>query len=841
MISKVTESNKNLIEARIAEINKALEAAGSTTRIDSFESYFANIVEIAELATNFHSAPYKFFLMPLDEPLFEIDANKRSITVPSDFNKNGIGVRGDHMAETLYFRIDRYFDHQDLYNVDEIIINWQFRPSNASRNADLPVNTSIALAPDETYDPGHIVFGWVIDKDMTPSKGTLTFSVGFLKRNETQYEYALNTTTATVNVNDALVLEDPSKLNSLSRPVFARLTNSRYTPDGIAPLADPTFRSGEADAETGVMSGLPRVANFEIDDSGIEDDELMLNARGFAADDGVVKYSWSGTKFASGEAVSKGANVAPTLDDYIITTDPAPVDGVAYYVLKDGQMMMLSDTSDPAIGDAFADVNIDVFELGSSFVVDEAGTYLVEIQSIKSITQPGENDGDEPSTLTVRSGNVQSISCVVPCAAVPAVKLSATSVVTPKTASPVFYVVEGEEDTFAQYTFIEGAAPSIKAAVSIDENGMDADAGIVPESSLGAIAFKLVNDASEAPAQEQLAEMTYTPFVEGVAMDVVKPLVITSALLQTMPEDPNFDAVSSAHNQAAAHIMQVGNNIVVYCDKDELLEFDSTAGQGVAKWLGIDLGTNLDTIDGAFWGNYQMGPSDVAESASVGLDQNHIIYWAKADAIEASPAEITVSAAGFKNANIKVMFVDSEDVSNMINSLSNEKNSFVEGDYCAYAINRRNHTYSVSEISNQIHISKIAPAITQIKVEVEDVNNMFATLIENNAAVREAKIDLDDNFPVRHFEITIGDQIDEAVAMFVRVVEVKQVLPTEIDSMGRAVPRGETDGDIIDVYPMGDKFTCAIDDSGWYVVEVTTQYHGTQRVTLSDPFKVASI
>jgi len=111
MISKVTESNKTLIEARIAEINKALEAAGSETRIDSLESYFANIIEISELSTNFHDAPYKFFLMPLDEPLFEIDADKRSIAVPSTFNKNGIGVRGDHMAETLYFRIDRYFDH----------------------------------------------------------------------------------------------------------------------------------------------------------------------------------------------------------------------------------------------------------------------------------------------------------------------------------------------------------------------------------------------------------------------------------------------------------------------------------------------------------------------------------------------------------------------------------------------------------------------------------------------------------------------------------------------------------------------------------------------------------
>jgi hypothetical protein len=49
--------------------------------------------------------------MPLDEPLFEIDANSRSIAVPSEFSRNGVGVKGDHQAETLYFRVDRYFDH----------------------------------------------------------------------------------------------------------------------------------------------------------------------------------------------------------------------------------------------------------------------------------------------------------------------------------------------------------------------------------------------------------------------------------------------------------------------------------------------------------------------------------------------------------------------------------------------------------------------------------------------------------------------------------------------------------------------------------------------------------
>ena len=283
MISKVTKSNKALFEARREQINAALAASGSSTRVTDFESYFGNIREIQALATNFigsasgdsaEGTPGKFLLMPLDEPLFEIDANKRVISIPSEFNKNGIGVRGDHMAETLYFKIDRYFDHQDLFQVDEIIINWQFRPANASRNADFPMHTSLAFAPDEEYLPGYVVFGWVIgdfqDENgewvrMTPSKGTLNFSIGFVKKEDNKYQYALNTTVASVNVNDSLFLEDPSILTMLKRPVFERLSDSRYTEAGAEQAHDPIWRSGKEELDENrekVRKGLYPIANF---------------------------------------------------------------------------------------------------------------------------------------------------------------------------------------------------------------------------------------------------------------------------------------------------------------------------------------------------------------------------------------------------------------------------------------------------------------------------------------------------------------------------------------------------------------------------------------------------
>ena len=84
--------------------------------IDNIESFFGNLLEITALDK-------KYLRLPVDEPLFEIDANSRKIDVPSEFKSNGLSVQGDHLAETVFFSIDRYFDYMDLSTCD-ISINW---------------------------------------------------------------------------------------------------------------------------------------------------------------------------------------------------------------------------------------------------------------------------------------------------------------------------------------------------------------------------------------------------------------------------------------------------------------------------------------------------------------------------------------------------------------------------------------------------------------------------------------------------------------------------------------------------------------------------------------------
>lgn len=707
MISKVTQSNKVSYEARIAQINKALEASGSSTRITDFESYFGNISEIKKLATNFvgsasgdaaSGTPGKFLLMPLDEPLFEIDANKRLINVPVEFNKNGIGVRGDHMAETLYFKIDRYFDHQDLFNVDEIIINWQFRPASASRNAEIPMHTSLAFAPDEEYIPGYVVFGWVIDNEMTLSKGTLSFSVAFVKKEGDRYQYALNTMIASVNVNDSLYLEDPTILASLKRPVFERLSDSRYTPDGIEAVKDPIWRTGEEDEDeegNTVLRGLESVMNFNLEADGTEQEKIVLEAAGSvpSQDNVNIHYEWSGSSFATGESFDSVMNNTYVSSNDLLTA----VDGVAYYIKDGDEYILLSNDSDPTKEEAFGDNAADYpkYELGTSLEVIEGGRYMVSMQASRETAQ----SAGEP--IVSKSNAIESVTCIIPKAAVPKVELSATSAITPEDPVLGYEIIDTE--LAGQYVFVNDSAPGVKAKISIDRDKINISEGIIEGSSLGAIAFKLVPGGGLAPTAEEIPTMNFLPLTSTLEFDV-----------------PNSNA------------------------------------------------------------------SD-------------------------------------------------------------------EGDYQVYAVNRRNHTYGVSDISNAISVSKIAPKLTGISLFVVEDGEEDIQLIENNNTVKvtvgnkveNASIEIDGQHLARDFRIDVADSFDNIGSEGDKPSLTLQVL--EIDSNAYdhdgtiKFPQDNPDGEN-DVPPVDqENKTFTIDrDPGTYIIRATVDYHGTRRITETQPFFVTS-
>lgn len=144
----------------------------------------------------------KFTKLPLDEAHFTIDLNKREITVPDDFKKNGVSVRGDEVAEIVYFEVDRYYDATDL-NEQEIIIEWI--------NADNKKGFSRPYGVDVDLIPGKIVFGWPLSSKITSKDGTIQFAVRFYSAKDTASSsgvvYSLSTLMQTVKVNSTIDID----------------------------------------------------------------------------------------------------------------------------------------------------------------------------------------------------------------------------------------------------------------------------------------------------------------------------------------------------------------------------------------------------------------------------------------------------------------------------------------------------------------------------------------------------------------------------------------------------------------------------------------------------------
>ena len=141
--------------------------------------------------------------VPVDEQIIDIDANTRRIKLGNDFGKTVfLNVAKDHMAETIWFRIDRYFDIQDLAeNGIRIFVQWYVDDSikgfSESRFRDI------------TSESGKIIFEWPIDNSITAQPGTVYFSIVFFKKkNDREYEYMLNTLPAQMTISKGLDIDE---------------------------------------------------------------------------------------------------------------------------------------------------------------------------------------------------------------------------------------------------------------------------------------------------------------------------------------------------------------------------------------------------------------------------------------------------------------------------------------------------------------------------------------------------------------------------------------------------------------------------------------------------------
>lgn len=186
-------TNQNHAYASLfATASQALDITNPDEYISSLNEYFAAIEDLAQI-------DLKFTILPLDEETFDIDANTRTITVPPSF-KHGVGVKGDQVAEIIYFKIDRYFDATDL-NTQNIYIEWE--------NAKGEQGLSKEYVRDITTDPDHIIFGWPLAAQITEYAGSVKFAVRFYSFKdptavEKEIVYSFATQPQTIMINNTM-------------------------------------------------------------------------------------------------------------------------------------------------------------------------------------------------------------------------------------------------------------------------------------------------------------------------------------------------------------------------------------------------------------------------------------------------------------------------------------------------------------------------------------------------------------------------------------------------------------------------------------------------------------
>ena len=458
------------------------------------------------------------------------------------------------------------------------------------------------------------------------------------------------------------------------------------------------------------------------------------------------------------------------------------------------------------------------------------------------------------------SRSVPSKHCVVPHAAIPEVTLKVNAIAPAGSDTVAPYEI-ADADIAKEYVFVGDEAPEVKAIVTKNEK-----------------------------------DVMSRHDVNGVDI-VAKKLAVA-------PNDVNVEA--SQANQDAIDIVQKDNNIIVLGNLSALNSFASTnPAQGEAKWIGIDIGTNISDITNLTWNGYALEQADIDEAASVGLGAGHIIFWAKAENL---PRVIKIGRKGYADTEIKVSFMEREDYVEEEDSYDAEKalenarqgifkeselgriaftivnedetptiedfenaewekyvegkafevpsaSASGEGSYCVYVANERNHTYSISEPSNVINVSKIAPKLSGINLYGQENTGFTLNLLSNNSQVigsddKPVSIEIDANHLTRYFQIVVGDNFDNIGKENDRVelkLYVKEIDSRAYDNDGSIVyPQNSPDG-LVDIYePVqssedSSKYTFQItEDPGTYIIEAVTTYHGTKRVTITEPFFVVS-
>lgn len=359
------------------DYSKLFEDAYNKLKEYGLLTYYPDLSEIATMEEYFYVLPRltaalaeraddvgKFMRIPLDEPHFIIDANARTITVPDDFNKHGVGVIGDQVAETLFFEVDRFFDTTDL-NETVIYIQW-VNPAGVE---------GLSYGIWKTATNEKLIFGWALDENiMMPTAkgdgGKIEFAIRFFNRgvdnqnNETdELVYSLSTLSQTINIKkslnfDVTELEEPDDLTEM---LIKRLKQSEVT-GAFDPAVPPIIKVEPTENESNLNA----------------DGTYLFKAQGYSVDSGTISY----VLYKDGEALES----YPLYNDGMDVTDDqnALADTDTYYTVAG------TDPSGKTAYEVYEGTDIptgiQLYERYGMYEIDTAGVYSVAVINSKKTT-----------------------------------------------------------------------------------------------------------------------------------------------------------------------------------------------------------------------------------------------------------------------------------------------------------------------------------------------------------------------------------------------------------------------------------------------------------------------
>ena len=136
--------------------------------ITSAKEYLANLQRIRN--ENLHTDVLQ---IPSDELVYNVDLNARTIDTPVY-----LSTESDHIAETVFFAVDRFYETFDLAQSTCII-----QYINAKNEAYVYL---VPVFDIETYaDEGKMLIPWVIQGNATVAAGTIKYAIRFFHLNKT--------------------------------------------------------------------------------------------------------------------------------------------------------------------------------------------------------------------------------------------------------------------------------------------------------------------------------------------------------------------------------------------------------------------------------------------------------------------------------------------------------------------------------------------------------------------------------------------------------------------------------------------------------------------------------